>query len=52
MTRRAKTNAGSRADIEQEVNGLYSFDRKPKLDVRAVKAIIDKVHETYNSKRP
>lgn len=34
-------------DVEQEVNGLYSFDRKPKLDVEKVKAIIDKSKARY-----
>lgn len=28
-------------DIEQEVNGLYTFDRKPKLDAGKVKAVMD-----------
>ncbi|PHH79781.1 hypothetical protein CDD80_3774 [Ophiocordyceps camponoti-rufipedis] len=28
-------------DIEQEVNGLYTFDRKPKLDAAKVKAVMD-----------
>ncbi|KAM3486206.1 hypothetical protein MY8738_000708 [Beauveria namnaoensis] len=28
-------------DIEQEVNGLYTFDRKEKLDASKVKAVID-----------
>ena len=35
------------ADIEQEVNGLYSFDRKPKLDVGAVKGIMDNAQKMY-----
>lgn len=30
-----------RADIEQEVNGLYTFDRKEKLDSSRVKALMD-----------
>ncbi|KAF7551727.1 hypothetical protein G7046_g7630 [Stylonectria norvegica] len=29
------------ADIEQEVNGLYTFDRKAKLDAAKVKASVD-----------
>ncbi|KAM3504546.1 hypothetical protein MY10362_003508 [Beauveria mimosiformis] len=28
-------------DIEQEVNGLYTFDRKEKLDAKKVKTVID-----------
>ena len=39
-----------RADIEQEVNGLYSFDRKEKLDAKKVKEIIDEVQKVYHSK--
>lgn len=31
-------------DVEQEVNGLLTFDRAPKFDVKAVKAINDLVH--------
>ncbi|TID27264.1 hypothetical protein E2P81_ATG00027 [Venturia nashicola] len=34
-------------DIEQEVNGLYSFDRRPKLDVEAVKRINESACELY-----
>lgn len=34
-----KTN--KRTDIEQEANGLYSFDRKEKLDAAKVKKVID-----------
>lgn len=30
-----------RTDIEQEANGLYSFDRNEKLSSGKVKAIID-----------
>ncbi|UPX19100.1 uncharacterized protein EKO05_0009373 [Ascochyta rabiei] len=32
-------------DIEQEVNGLYTPDRKPKLDVDAVKQIVEDIRE-------
>ena len=28
-------------DVEQEINGLLTYDRKPKFDVNAVKAIND-----------
>lgn len=45
-----------RSDIEQEVNGVYSFDRKAKIDPERVKALFDKAakkyldgHSTYNS---
>ena len=30
-------------DVEQEINGLMTYDRKPKFDVKAVKAINDMV---------
>jgi hypothetical protein len=36
-----------RTDIEQEVNGLYTFDRKPKLDPVKMKAIMDKAKQVY-----
>jgi hypothetical protein len=36
-----------RTDIEQEVNGLYTFDRKPKLDPAKMKAIMDKAKQVY-----
>lgn len=46
----------SRSDIEQEVNGVYSFDRKAKIDPVKVKALFDKAakryldsHSTYTS---
>ena len=28
-------------DVEQEVNGLMTYDRKPKFDVKKVKALND-----------
>ncbi len=31
-------------DVEQEVNGLMTYDRKPKYDVRVVKEINELVH--------
>lgn len=34
-------------DIEQEVNGLFSFDRQPKLDASKVKAIMDAAQDVY-----
>ncbi|RYP80314.1 hypothetical protein DL770_006261 [Monosporascus sp. CRB-9-2] len=34
-------------DIEQEVNGLYSFDRKEKIPASEVKEIIDKAAKVY-----
>jgi hypothetical protein len=30
-------------DVEQEVNGLLTYDRKPKFDVAKVKALNDKL---------
>lgn len=38
---------GCRADIEQEVNGLYSFDRKEKLDSTQMKKVFDEVAKVY-----
>lgn len=35
------------ADIEQEANGLYSFDRKEKLDSTRVKALMDEAMQAY-----
>ncbi|KAJ5984265.1 hypothetical protein N7481_006364 [Penicillium waksmanii] len=34
-------------DIEQEVNGLYSYDRKAKVPVARIKAIMDAAKEHY-----
>ena len=31
-------------DVEQEINGLLTYDRKPKYDIRVVKEINDLVH--------
>ena len=39
----------SRADIEQEVNGLYTPDRKEKLDAAKVKAIFKEAEKLYFS---
>lgn len=36
-----------RTDIEQEVNGLYAFDRRPKLDVDTVKEINEAACRLY-----
>lgn len=36
-----------RTDIEQEVNGVYSFDRKAKIDPTRMKAIFDKAAKIY-----
>lgn len=38
------------ADIEQEVNGVYSIDRKEKLDAKQMKAMFDEARRVYNSK--
>lgn len=37
----------SRCDIEQEVNGLYSYDRKEKVPVARIKAIMDAAKDHY-----
>ncbi|KAI8942586.1 hypothetical protein NX059_000644 [Plenodomus lindquistii] len=34
-------------DIEQEVNGLYTPDRKPKLDVEKVREIVERVKRKF-----
>ena len=39
-------------DIEQEVNGLYTPDRVPKLDVGKVRLILEKAGETYSASHP
>lgn len=36
-----------RTDIEQEVNGVYSYDRKAKIDPARLKAVFDKGAEIY-----
>lgn len=36
-------------DIEQETNGLYTYDRQPKLPAADVRAIVDKAAQTYLS---
>lgn len=36
-----------RSDIEQEVNGLYSYDRKEKVPVARVKKIMDSARDYY-----
>lgn len=36
-----------RTDIEQEANGLYSFDRREKLDAAKVKALMDEAVQVY-----
>jgi len=35
------------ADIEQEVNGLYTFNREEKLDSTKVKALITDAIQTF-----
>jgi hypothetical protein len=37
------------ADIEQETNGLYSFDRQAKIDPARVKAVMDAAHAKYHA---
>lgn len=36
-----------RCDIEQEVNGLYTYDRKAKVPVAKVKVIMDAAQDYY-----
>lgn len=40
-----------RTDIEQEVNGLYSFNRKEKIPAADVKKIIDAAAKVYLDSR-
>jgi len=35
------------SDIEQEVNGLYTYDRKPKVEPAKMKAVFEKAEELY-----
>lgn len=37
-----------RCDIEQEVNGLYTYDRKEKVPTDKVKAIMDAAKDYYH----
>ncbi|PWY73068.1 glycoside hydrolase family 2 protein [Aspergillus heteromorphus CBS 117.55] len=37
-------------DIEQEVNGLYSYDRKEKVPADRVKALMDAAHRFYHER--
>ncbi|KAF7185908.1 Beta-galactosidase [Pseudocercospora fuligena] len=37
-------------DIEQEMNGLYSYDRRPKLEPRKVKEVMEKAKGVYFEK--
>ena len=32
------------SDVEQEVNGLFDFNRKPKVDIKEIKKLNDKLH--------
>ena len=36
-----------RTDIEQEVNGLYTFGRKQKIDRNKVKKVVDSALSMY-----
>jgi hypothetical protein len=48
----AYTDLFCSADIEQEVNGLYTFNREEKLDPSKVKAVLDKaIGQYYNRVR-
>lgn len=38
-----------RTDIEQEVNGIYTYNRMAKIDPARVKAIFDKATNIYLS---
>lgn len=38
-------------DIEQEQNGLYTWERKEKLPAAELKKVVEKAKEVYLSKR-
>lgn len=40
-------NPYRRTDIEQEVNGVYSYNREAKIDPTRVKAIFDRAASMY-----
>ncbi len=42
----------NRTDIEQEVNGVYSFDRKEKIPAAEVKKIFDAAQKSYHDSLP
>jgi len=39
-------------DVEQETNGLYSFDRKEKLSAEKVKAVVDETLKIFYRSHP
>ncbi|KAK6437536.1 hypothetical protein LTR95_006260 [Oleoguttula sp. CCFEE 5521] len=39
-------------DIESETNGLYTYDRKPKLEPEEVKVVIQRARDTYYHSLP
>ena len=41
-----------RSDIEQEVNGLYSFDRREKIPATEVSKIVEEVIKVYYDSLP
>lgn len=51
MARQLTLHDCDRTDIEQETNGIYNYSRQPKLDVKQVKALLDRVQKTYHEKR-
>lgn len=42
----------ARSDVEQEVNGLYSFDRREKIPATEVKKIVDGAKQVYYDSLP
>jgi hypothetical protein len=42
-----RLTTNTRTDIEQEVNGLYSFDRKEKIPAVEVKKVMDAAAQSY-----
>ncbi len=44
------TDHFTRTDIEQEANGLYTFDRKEKLEAEKVKKVMDEAVQLFYDK--
>ncbi|KAK3678293.1 hypothetical protein LTR78_001588 [Recurvomyces mirabilis] len=38
------------SDIEQEANGLYTYDRKPKIDPEGARRVVERVERMYHEK--
>jgi hypothetical protein len=47
-----KADCSCSTDVEQETNGLYSFNRKEKLSVEKVKAVVDETLKIFYRNHP